>query len=77
MYKITTSVVINEHDNEVTVYGIKNGNTEFNALTTDLSKIESLCQKCNELELDIVHFRDVAEDFIVSKSFDTHEETDL
>lgn len=74
MYKITTKTVKDEFNNPITVYGIKSDNEEYSELTTDVTEIEKLCQLCNEMKLDIVHFKDVVEDFIVLKSCDTHEE---
>lgn len=68
MYKITCKTIFIENETPITLYGIENGKTEYAELSSDVNEITALCNTCNELKLDEIHFKDVVEDFIVSKA---------
>lgn len=47
-------------------FGIRCEEGEVNDLARDARVLQPLLQRCNALELDPIHLRDVAEDFVAS-----------
>ena len=45
-------------------FGIRCEDEEIHDLARDASILEPLLQRCNEMDLDPLHLRDVAEDFV-------------
>ena len=70
-YKMTKSVITNEDNIRYVTYGITassvNDGVELDKIvdiSTDLSFVENLVKKFNDLDLSIVHFRDAVYDAI-------------
>jgi hypothetical protein len=64
MYRLTKKTISTEGGNKISVFGIQGTNVSVEDISVNGEKVLALCKKCNEKQLDEIHFFSVIEDFI-------------
>ena len=68
MYKIEKEKVIIE-GKEVDTYGISNGNSVINDVSSNLEFVQTLTDMLNKYEVSDVHFSEIVEDSIIDEEY--------
>lgn len=76
MYKIVKTVRLSESNKVIRTYGIKNEKQKFKDISINKDEVKRLCELCNQLKLDNIHFKDVIEDFLDERSCGNPSEKD-